>query len=223
VADVEEHRARGVAHVGGVHAAAGELVQQPAVDGAEGQLALRGGDVRAGHVVEQPADLGAAEVGVDDEPGARAQLVGQAVLAQLRAQRLGAAVLPDDGAVDRHAAGAPPHHRGLALVGDADGRDVGRPQPGRGQRLARHGELRRPDLLGVVLHPAGLRKVLGELALRQRGDAAVAVEDDGARAGGALVEGEQVVLGHGLSPVAATLPQPGGRARDTSRPMPNHA
>ena len=58
--------------------------------------------------------------------------------------------------------------------------------------LARDGQLRVPDLLGIVLHPAGLRIDLAELALRHRDDATLRVEHDAARAGGALVEGEQV-------------------------------
>ena len=99
VADVEEHRARRVAHVGGMHLAASELPQQPAVHRAKGQFALRCGDVRAAHAAQQPADLGAAEVGIDDEARAPLDLLGQALLAQLRAQRVGAPVLPDDGVV----------------------------------------------------------------------------------------------------------------------------
>ena len=37
--NVEEHGARGVAGVGGVNAAAGQLPEQPGVDGAEGEFA----------------------------------------------------------------------------------------------------------------------------------------------------------------------------------------
>ena len=44
------------------------------------------------------------------------------------AQRRGAAVLPDDGVVDRLAGGAVPDTRGLALIGDADAGDVARPR-----------------------------------------------------------------------------------------------
>ena len=47
------------------------------------------------------------------------------------------------------------------LVGDADGGDVGGGQPGPGQRLRGHADLGGPDLLGVVLHPAGLREISG--------------------------------------------------------------
>jgi hypothetical protein len=49
-----------------------------------------------------------------------------------------------------------------------------------------------------VLDPARLREDLAELALGLRDDAAAfGIEDDAARARGALVEGEQV--GHGKS------------------------
>ena len=47
-------------------------------------------------------------------------------LAQRRAEVGGAAVLPDDGVVDRAAGVAVPDHDGLALVGDADAGDVAR-------------------------------------------------------------------------------------------------
>ncbi len=70
----------------------------------------------------------------------------------------GAAVLPDDGAVHGLAGRAVPHHRGLALVGDADGGDVvrlqarpspaprGRPRPSRSRcPPARARPSRRPE------------------------------------------------------------------------------
>ena len=51
---------------------AGQVPQQPAVDGAEQQLAAFGACARAGHVVEDPLDLGAAEIGIDQQAGALA-------------------------------------------------------------------------------------------------------------------------------------------------------
>ena len=55
--------------------------------------------------------------------------------AQLVAEGRRAAVLPDDGVGERAPGRALPEHRGLALVGDADGRDVGGADPGLGQAL----------------------------------------------------------------------------------------
>ena len=49
--------------------AAGELPDEPGVDGAEGEFAALGARPRAGHVVEQPGELGAGEIGVEHQPG----------------------------------------------------------------------------------------------------------------------------------------------------------
>ena len=78
VVHVQHQRARGVADVGRVKLAAGQHPHQPGVDGAEGELAAFGGSARAGHVVEDPLQLGAREVGVDDQAGLGAEGVGAA-------------------------------------------------------------------------------------------------------------------------------------------------
>ena len=85
---------------------------------------------------------------------------------------------------------------GLALVGDADGGDVGRAQALAGERVATDLEGGQPDFLAVVLHPAVLREVLLEFLLAARHRQALGTEHDGAGAGGALVDGEEIV-GHG--------------------------
>ncbi|MNS94993.1 hypothetical protein D3C72_1292310 [compost metagenome] len=186
---VEEHGAGGVAGVGAVHGAAGQLPYQPGVDGAEGQFAAFGHPARAGYVIEQPGQLGAREVGVHDQAGARLQEVAVAVLPQLVAQGGGAAVLPDDGAGQRAAGGAFPDDGGFALVGDADGGQVGGCRAGIAQRFARHVELAVPDFVGIVLDPARAGIVLAEFTLADAAHDAFAVEHDGPGAGRALVQG----------------------------------
>jgi hypothetical protein len=64
------------------------------------------------------------------------------------------------------------------LIGDPNGRHVGRVQFKLGEDLDRDIELRLPDLAGVVLDPAWLRVVLLELALSDADDRAGVVEDD---------------------------------------------
>jgi hypothetical protein len=188
--NVEQQGARGVGHVGGVHAAAGQPPHQPGVDGAERQLAPAGLLACAGHVVEQPLQFGARKVGVDHQPGFGLHQRCQPVGTQAGAGGFGAAVLPDDGVVNRLPRGTVPQHGGFALVGDAQCVDVLRSQPGTGQHLSGSGQLCGPDVVRVVLDPARLREDLPKLALRHGHHVAQAIEHDAARAGGALVQGE---------------------------------
>ena len=194
--EVEAQRARGVADVGRVDATARQLPQQPRVDGTEGQLAARGAAARVGHLIEDPRDLRPREVGVEHEAGALAHHRLVAVGAQPIADGGGAAALPDDGAVDRRTGGAVPDGRRLALVGDADGGDVVAGDAGRLQRLGRGPLDRRPEVLGVVLHPARPRIVLRDLGVAARPDGARDVDDERRRAGRSLVEREHEAADH---------------------------
>src|SRR5262249_12329328 len=128
------------------------------------------------------------EIRVDDEAGLLLHRRPMPRRRQLLAERRRAPVLPHDRVVHGLAAAALPHHRRLALVGDADRRHVRR----RCVRLVqhtlhdRHG--RAPDLLGVVLDPAVGRIDLRQLLLRRRLRLAVGVEQDRPRARRALVD-----------------------------------
>ena len=193
---VEQHGAAGIAHIGDVACLAlgttGELPDQPAVYRAKGQLTALGGSAGTWHVVQQPLQLGAGEVGINAQAGFLQDGVAVAGLAQLLAGGLGAAVLPDDAVVNGLAGGAVPDNGGFALVGDAHAADVAGLQPRLGQCLFGRGQLGAPDFARVVLHPAGAGVDLRQLLLRRGNDAALRVKHDGAGAGGALVQGEQV-------------------------------
>ncbi len=174
------------------------------VDGAERELARLGASARAADVVEDPRDLGAREVSVDDEARAREDLRGVARALQLVAHVGRAAALPDDGAMNGGAGLLVPDERRLALVGDADPCDVSL-RDSCGCECLRHGRLDRlPDVLGVVLDPAGLREVLRELHGGAAERRAVLRDDERGRARRALIDGEQV-FGHteGLSKVVS--------------------
>ncbi len=99
--DVEEQRAARVRRVGDVRAAFGEVPDEPRVDGAEGELAAGRARAGAGHVIEQPLELGAGEIGVDDEARLRRDGSGVSRGLELVALRRGTAVLPDDRVRDR--------------------------------------------------------------------------------------------------------------------------
>src|SRR5690606_4830149 len=194
--DVVDQRARGVGGVGGVGSTPGQPPDQEGVYRAGEQLALLRPPARTLHVIEDPRHLGAREIGVEQQAGLFREFRLQPLFPELLAEGGGAAVLPDDGVVDRAARGLVPDHRGLALVGDADGRDVGSLQLRLLQRLLHRPHRGFPKVLRVVLDPAGSREMLRKLLLADGDDAHPVVEDDGAGGGGSLVDGEDV-LWHG--------------------------
>ena len=186
--DVEEHRPRGVGHVGDMHVMACQARHQPAVDRAEAQLPLLGATPGPCHVVEDPFDFRGAEVGVDHEPRLLLYHPAVALLAEAVAVFRGAPVLPHDAVVDRLPGVGVPHDGGLALVGDADGGDVVAVDADLRDGLGHHRRLRAPDLVGVVLHPSRMRENLREFMLRHAAYVALMVEHYGAAAACALVE-----------------------------------
>src|SRR5205814_9846891 len=93
-------------------------------------------------------------------------------------------------AVERLAGGAVPRHHRLALIRYADAGEPRRLLARVLQRLARDAQRHVPDLVRVVLDPAGAREVLLELRVGTARDPALPVEDDAGRARGALVDRE---------------------------------
>ena len=189
--DIVEQSARGVGGVGRVDP--GQSPQQEAVDRPEGELAAIGAGAHAGDIVEDPAQLGRREIRVEQQPGARPDERFAAVLLELRAICGGAAVLPDDRVVDRLACRAVPHDDGLALVGDPDRRDRAAIGVGHaGQRRERIA----PDILGIMLDPAGVRVILGEFAANRMARHAVGPEAHAAGRGCALVDRQDDAVLH---------------------------
>ena len=195
-AQVHEEGPRGVGDVGDVDAVvvgtAGEVPEQPAVDGAAEQLPGLGTRSRAVDVVEDPAHLGAGEVGRERQAGDGLEALRPDVAGELVADRLRAGVLPDDGVVDRLAGRPLPHDGGLALVGDADRDDVRRVEVGLAEGAADDRSRVLPDLEGVVLDPARAREDLPVLELVDGHHPPAAVEDHGASARRALVDRDDV-------------------------------
>ena len=187
-----------------MRAAFAEIPDQPGIHSAEKQFARLGPGPRAGHVIQNPADLGAGKIGVRHQAGLFADDSGLALGAQTVADGSRAAVLPDDGVVHRRAAGPVPDHGGFPLVGDAHGGQLMALHPGLFETVAGHMGLGVENLVRAVLHPAGLRIDLGKFLLGHLKHAAPAVEQDGPRAGGALVQGQDIRGGHALPPQEQT-------------------
>jgi len=103
---------------------------------------------------QQPFDLRTREVGLEHEPGPLANQRLVAGVAQLVAAGRGAAVLPDDRACQRLAAGRVPDDNRLTLIGDPDGVELSLPHSRVVQRLSGHRLGDRPALGRVMLEPA---------------------------------------------------------------------
>ena len=103
--------------------ATGQVPQQPSIDGAEEQVTSLGTLASALDVIEDPLDLRACRVGVDDQAGAATPLVRALLPRQLLADLGRTSVLPNNCVVDRFTSVFIPHDGGLALVGDAQRND----------------------------------------------------------------------------------------------------
>jgi hypothetical protein len=200
--DVEEQCPRGVRGLGCEDAALRQAVDQPGIDGPEAELAGLGPGLGPFDRVEDEADLRAREIRIDPQAGPRPHLFLEAGRAQGLADRARLARLPDDRGMDRERRLAVPDDGRLALVRDAEGGDVAARQPGAGEGAAGGAELGVPDLLGIVLDPAGLGKRLLELELLDAADPERAVEEQRPRGGRPLVECENEIA-HGPPPALA--------------------
>ena len=81
--------------------------------------------------------------------------------------------------MDGISAGAVPDESRLALVGNTDGRDVGRVGAREFHGTPGGAQLTVPDLFGVMLDPARSREILGELVLFHGDEGAALIEKDG--------------------------------------------
>ena len=191
--NVVQQRAGRVGRVGDVGRAAGELPDQPGVDGAEEQGTVTGPGNGFGIALEDPANLAAGKVRVDDQAGPRAQQGGVSGAVERVALRGGLSALPHDGGMHRHAGGTVPDDRGFPLIRDAECFHLARPETGTGDRLAHHPLAGLPDLAWVLLHPSGLRVGLTDLAIGPAEHRAIVCEDQRRTAGCSLVERQDCV------------------------------
>ena len=168
VREMVEHRARSVRVIRRMHLAARELPQKPAVDRAEGEVSIFRQLACAGHVVEEPADLADGEIRREHHRRILAELFQEiGVLAEALDNLLRLHRLPADGVVDRSPRMAIPDHRRLTLIRDADRRDLRLFDARLANRLLRRLNLYRPDLVRILLDPAGLRVIDAQFLLHE--------------------------------------------------------
>src|SRR4051812_9670551 len=116
--NVEKHSTRSVARIGDVQSASGEIPEQPGINCSEGELAALSPPAGAVHMIEQPTQLASGKIGVDNQAGFTPDHIGVSRLFQLVTVGSRAAVLPDNGIMDRRAGFAVPDDGRLALIRD---------------------------------------------------------------------------------------------------------
>ena len=190
-ADVAQHRAAGVADIGGEHLAAGQLPDQPGVDRADGQIVVD----RDVTICQEPFGLRSREVRVEHQPGPLPNEIEMARRSEFVAPLCGATVLPDDGvAVGRTGRSVPGEHR-FALVRDSDGRHC--VDPDVTDHVVQGDAGGGPDLVGIVFDPTRLGIVLGELSIRACRGSAVGEHRPAANPGRAGIDGDHTRRCHG--------------------------
>ena len=159
-----------------MHRTLGELPDQPGLHRSEQQLALLCKLSRTLDIIENPLDLRRGKIRINDQ----SRLLTVRLLKSLRLQCIRnvrcSAALPHDRIVDRFSRLFVPDNRRLTLVGDTDRRNIRRRRTDHVHRLDRHAKHCRPDLIGIMLHPARIRKKLPELFLCHRTDLSLLVK-----------------------------------------------
>ena len=111
-----------------------------------------------------------------------------------------APVLPDNGVMNCLAGGAVPDHRRLALVCDPYGDGKAAAGPCFFNHRAGDVDGGLPDCFGIMFNPSIIREDLRELCRLLGQDSAGLIEQDGTRAGGSLVDGNDgTKVGHDIS------------------------
>ena len=159
-----------------MHRTLGELPDQPGLHRSEQQLALLCKLSRPLNIIENPLDLRRRKIRVNDQ----SCLLTVCLLESLRLQCIRnvrcSAALPHDRIIDRFSCLLVPDNRRLTLIGDTDRRNICRRRADHVHRLNRHAKHCRPDLIGIVLHPARIRKKLPKLFLCHRTDLSLLVK-----------------------------------------------
>ena len=119
--DVEQHGAGSIGIVRHMHRTLCQIPDEPGVHRAEEQLPFFRPFPGPGHMLQNPGNLGGAEIGVRHQAGLLPDFLVEAVLLQPLDHVRGAAALPYDGIVYRLSGILVPQNRSLPLVGDADG------------------------------------------------------------------------------------------------------
>src|ERR1700678_167149 len=104
--------------------ATGQFPDDPSINRAEKQVASLGTRANARHIIQNPGDFGAGEIGIQQQTGAFVDFFVMAGGTKLVAGFGRATILPDDGIMDGITGLAIPDDGGFALVGNTEAGDI---------------------------------------------------------------------------------------------------
>ena len=176
--NIEQHCAGSIRDVRNKFRPARQLPDQPGIDRSETELSTFSPLADTFHMIQNPAYLGRGKIGIDHQACLLLDHRSIPLCLQLLAIIGRTPVLPDDGVIDRETGFAIPYDRRFALIGNTDTSDMGIRHIRFCHRFLDGGRLRVPDLVRIMLHPAGFREILLKRFLRQCDDSPLVVEKD---------------------------------------------
>src|ERR1700751_42736 len=122
--DVYEHRSGGIAFIRYMNSSFGEIPNQPGIDVTKSKFAAFGSLTDTGNILQDPGDLCTREIGVDHQARLFCNYRFHPLCSHFVTHRGGTTILPNDCVINRFTRFAVPHKRSLALVRDANPRDI---------------------------------------------------------------------------------------------------
>ena len=175
----------------------GKLPDQPGIHRAEKKFAPLRRFSGSVHIIQDPFYLRCGKICVRDQAGFFLNLFTETVPVQFFDHIRGPAALPHNGGIYGIAGPLIPYNRRLSLIRDPNSRDIAGIRPDLAHGFYGHRHLGRPDLVRIVLHPTGMRIILGEFFLRKAADISLFVKEDAAGTCGTLIQCHDI-LSHNM-------------------------
>src|SRR5579884_1253489 len=164
-----------------MHRTIRQLPYQPAIDRPKQKLPGTSPLARPRNVLENPTNLAAREIRIDDKPGLSGNLIRHSRPPQLRAEPGSPPALPNNRGRNRLARFAIPNNSSLALIRNPDRRNRARLDASTGKHPASSIQLRRPNLASILFDPTELWKRTRNRSRLHRNTAALSIVQSRAR------------------------------------------
>ena len=192
--DIEQHRTGGICDIRNEFSSASQFPDQPGIDRTETKFPTLGTFPDPLHMIQNPTYLRGGEISIDHQSGLLLDQRSISLCLQFFAIVCRTSVLPDDGVIDRKTGLPVPYYRRFTLVGNTDTSNMRIRHIRFSHSLLYSRRLCVPNLVRIMFHPTGLRKILLECFLRQRDNIALMAEKDGSRRGRPLVDSQYVFI-----------------------------